>query len=124
MTAREARHNATLAKWRGIVIACRGSGLSVRDWCEQEGVGLRSYYRHEREFLDLISAEQRGPSDPFWTADRPVFAELPAPKQEPVTRQTGQAAATVHIGTVAMDIYDGAAEETLRTLLRVLRHAE
>ena len=62
MTAREARHNATLAKWREIVIACRGSGLSVRDWCEQEGVGLRSYYRHEREFLDLISAEQRGPS--------------------------------------------------------------
>lgn len=124
MNAWEAKRIAQAPIWRERVIACRGSGLSVRDWCEQEGVGLRSYYRHEREFLDLISAEQRGPSDPFWTADRPVFAELPAPKQEPVTRQTGQAAATVHIGTVAVDIYDGAAEETLRTLLRVLRHAE
>ena len=124
MTAREARHNATLAKWKEIVISCRGSGLSVRDWCEQEGVGLRSYYRHEREFLDLVSAEQRGLPASHSIANSPVFAELAVPKNEIATRPTGQAAATVHIGAVAVDIYDGAAEETLRTLLRVLGYAE
>ena len=124
MTAREARHNATLAKWREIVISCRSSGLSVHDWCEQEGVGLRSYYRHEREFLDLISAEQRSLPASDSIKNSPVFAELSAPKNESATRPTSQAAATVHIGTVAIDIYDGAAEETLRTLLRVLGHAE
>ncbi|MBR2605757.1 MAG: hypothetical protein IKE11_08765 [Clostridia bacterium] len=124
MTAREARHSATLAKWREIVIACRSSGLSVHDWCEQEGVGLRSYYRHEREFLDLISTEQCGLPASLALTNSPVFAELSVPKNEIAIRPAGQAAATVRIGGVATDIFDGAAEETLRTLLRVLKDAE
>ena len=124
MTAREARHNAALARWKEAVIACRSSGLSVRDWCEQEGVGARTYYRHEREILDLINVEQRGLAASFQTTSNPVFAELPAPKNESICRSAVQAAATVHIGSVMIDVYDGATEETLRILLRVLNHVE
>ena len=119
MDAWEAKRRMKVKEWQEQVVACRNSGMSVREWCALNGVNTKTYYRHERTILDLICAEQRG----LAASDSPVFAELPAPKHGPATRQTGQAAATVHMGAVEIDIYDGAGEATLRTLLRVLGHA-
>ena len=37
---------AKLAQWGQIVSRCRGSGMSVRQWCLENGVNISSYYRH------------------------------------------------------------------------------
>ena len=36
----------------------------------------------------------------------------------------GSLAATVHLGTATVDVYDGASEDTLQTILRELKNAE
>ena len=54
---------------------CRGSGLSVSEWCRQRGVTTATYYRWERELLTGVRKNGAPPSTAV------TFAELPAPKQ-------------------------------------------
>lgn len=56
----EAKRLAKVKKWQEQVVACRNSGVSVRGWCELNGINTKTYYRHERMILDLISVEQQG----------------------------------------------------------------
>lgn len=130
MNAWEAKRIAQAPIWREKIIACRSSGMNVRDWCKAEGIAIKTYYRHERIVLDMTPLPQTDGIRPVQSAlpaaaDHmgPIFAPVPAPVS-PVSRRTGQLAATVHLGTATVDVYDGASEDTLQTILRVLKNAE
>lgn len=92
---------------------CRGSGLSVSEWCRQRGVTTATYYRWEREFLALAETE------PCSSVSAVRFAELSAPKQ--VSRNVAERCATLHIGKASLDIYPGCDAEQLRLLVELLR---
>ena len=34
-----------LAQWVQIVSECRDSGMSVRQWCQEHGINISSYYK-------------------------------------------------------------------------------
>ena len=53
MTSNELKHEAKKQEWSMSIQECRGSGLSVRAWCRQEGINAATYYRWERELLAL-----------------------------------------------------------------------
>ena len=110
MNASTAKHQARLAEWKLLVADCRSSGKSVRAWCEERDIGYKTYYRWEREILQIASQTRK-----------PVFAEPPAPvteKTEPVI------VATVCIGAASLDVYPGANTEIVSALCRALSHAE
>ena len=118
MNASEAKHQVKLAEWSARVAECRSSGKSVRTWCAEQGVGYKTYYRWEREILQIAS---KGLAlAPHQEDAAPVFAELPAPvkKQEPTLM------VSVHIGSASLDVYSGADAEIVTTLCRALSHAE
>ena len=114
MNASTAKHQARLAEWRLLVAECRSSGKSVRTWCAERDIGYKTYYRWEREILQIAGEKLSETS-------KPVFAELPAPvaeKTEPVI------VATVRIGAALLDVYPGANAEIVSALCRALSHAE
>ena len=51
MTSTELKHQARLQEWTMAIQECRGSGLSVRQWCREQGVTTTTYYRWERKWL-------------------------------------------------------------------------
>ena len=89
---------------------CRGSGLSVSEWCRQRGVTTATYYRWERELLTGV--RKNG-------ATAVTFAELPVPKQ--VSCDVAERCATLHIGKASLDIYPGCDAEQLKMLVELLR---
>ena len=135
MNAWEAKRIAQAPVWRERVIACRSSGMNVRDWCKAEGIAIKTYYRHERIVLDMTPVPQTVGIRPAQSAlpaaenhkgskpSAPIFAPLPS-LVSPAGQRAGLLTATVRLGLATVDIYEGASEETLRTLLRVLGHAE
>ena len=135
MNAWEAKRIAQAPIWRERVIACRSSGMNVRDWCKAEGIAIKTYYRHERIVLDMTPVPQTVGIRPAQSAlpaaenhkgskpSAPIFAPLPS-LVSPVGQRAGLLTATVRLGLATVDIYEGASEETLRTLLRVLKDAE
>ena len=48
----QAKHEANLAKWRERVRECRNSGLRIYEWCKQNGLNDKTYYKWQREIWD------------------------------------------------------------------------
>ena len=113
MTSNELKHEAKKQEWSMAIQECRGSGLSVSEWCRQRGVTTTTYYRWERELLAGVRRNGTPPSTAV------TFAELPAPKQ--VSRNVAERSATLHIGNASLDIYSGCNEEQLKMLVELLR---
>jgi hypothetical protein len=113
-TVRELR----LKEWALQIKECQESGLSVVDWCAQNGVGYKNYYyrlRKVREEL-LNCAETTTPSAGSLISHqvkKPVFAELAAPNRYAV-------AVTLRIGRHNLEIHNGADASTVESVLRML----
>ena len=113
MTSNELKHEAKKQEWSMSIQECRGSGLSVSEWCRQRGVTTATYYRWERELLALAETE------PCSSVSAVRFAELPAPERG--SRNVAERSATLHIGSVSLDIYPGCDTEQLKMLVELLR---
>lgn len=65
VNANKMKHVANLTEWKERIIACRASGLSVKEWCQQNGKTISTYYRWEREIFGHIKkqASTENPAD-------------------------------------------------------------
>lgn len=48
----QAKHEANLAIWRERVRECRNSGLRIYEWCKQNGLNDKTYYKWQREIWE------------------------------------------------------------------------
>ena len=93
-----------LRLWTERVTACRSSGKSVRQWCQENGVAEKTYYYWQRRIYELTKAKAE-----------PVFAEVVTPQ----TQRT-EIAAVIHSGSVSVEIRNGADSATVRAILSAL----
>ena len=54
MNANQMKYAARLEDWKQRITECRASGLTVKEWCAQNGCNTSTYYRWERELLGRI----------------------------------------------------------------------
>lgn len=95
-------HQKKIAVWSERIAACRSSGISVRAWCEGNGISTASYYKWKKKLFSLAAQSS------------PQFAEV-------CVAPAAKIAATVHLGNVSVDIHSGADAETTAMLLRILQ---
>ena len=95
-----------LAQWAQTVAQCRDSGMSVRQWCQEHGVNVSSYYKWQRKVYAAAKAHQEN-----------SFVEV-TPVQ-PVCSDS--VAVTVRIVGVEAEIHNGADAATVETVLRILK---
>lgn len=98
-----------LASWSEKIMACRNSGMSVRGWCQENGVAEKTYYYWQRRLFETLSRQQKGVT--------PAFAEV-TPAQ---SVRSGNVAVTVRIAGAEADICNGADAATIEAVLRVLK---
>ena len=91
-----------ISVWSERIAACRSSGISVRAWCEENGISTASYYKWQKKLFRLAAQSS------------PQFAEV-------CVAPTAKISATVHLGNISVDIYSGADAETTAMLLRILQ---
>ena len=97
---------AKLAEWAQIVSRCRGSGLSVRQWCQENGINTSSYYKWQRKVYAAAQAQQES-----------RFVEV-TPVQPAAV---GNVAVTVRIAGAELDIHSGADAATVEAVLRAVK---
>ena len=97
-----------LKQWSGKIAACRGSGMTVRAWCQENSISGKTYYYWQRRlFQELANAHPQNNG----------FVEVTPSRVE----SSGQIAVKIHIAGAEVDVYSGADTTTLETVLRVLR---
>ena len=94
-----------ISVWSERIAACRSSGISVRTWCEENGISTASYYKWQKKLFHLAT-----------TQSSPEFAEVCVAAPAEIT-------ATVHLGNISVDIHSGADAETTAMLFQILHHA-
>lgn len=96
-----------LDTWTTIIMECRNSGMSVRSWCQENGLNEKTYYYWQRRLFQTLSAQQECTGS---------FAEI-----TPMTRLSTDVAVTVRIAEAEADIHNGADAETVGMVLRLLK---
>ena len=100
-----------LANWAARIMACRGSGMTVRAWCQESGLSEKTYYYWQRRLFQTLSEQQQ-------VIQQPAFAEI---TPTPNVRPSSGVAVTIRIPGVEAEIYNGADAATVETVLRILK---
>lgn len=98
-----------LENWTARIMACRGSGMTVRAWCRENGLSEKTYYYWQRRLFQALSEQQ--------VSHKTAFAEVTPP--QPVC--SGNVAVTVRISGAEADIHASADAAIVETVLRILK---
>ena len=116
MRVTEIKHAAKRQEWQERIMECRNSGEPVQRWCAERQICTTTYYRWEREIFGRLG--RKGRESQSLAVPVPEFAAVPAIRAR---SGAGQAIMTVRTGTAEVDIYAGAGEEEIETVLRALK---
>ena len=47
----ELKREVMLREWSSKIAECRSSGMSVRAWCAEQGIPIKTYYYWEKRFV-------------------------------------------------------------------------
>lgn len=96
-----------LAEWGRRVEACRNSGLTVVQWCQENGIAVSTYFSWQRKVFQALKEGQKI-----------TFAEVPVMEASPFPRHV---VASLEISGVQIQVYEGADKNTLQALLQAAK---
>lgn len=111
----ETKKHYTAAVWQHRILECRNSGKSVTDWCNENNVGIKSYYYWLRK-LRITELQKNGMMVPVAKTDPVAFKKL-----EVVTPPSTQAAVIIHLGQTTVEISNTADIKTVEAVLLALK---
>lgn len=100
--------------WRRMVTQQPGSGLSIRAWCQQQGVTEASFYAWRRTLAQRDASREAAVREP---PARLVALDVTGSAYAPV----GAAPLQLVIADLRIEISPGFDDDTLRRVLGVLR---
>ena len=55
----EIKSKVSLQEWQQRILDCQNSGMSVKAWCQQNGISTGSYYFHLRKIREWVLEENQ-----------------------------------------------------------------
>ena len=55
----EIKSKVSLQEWQQRILDCQSSGMSVKAWCQQNGISTGSYYFHLRKIRESVLEENQ-----------------------------------------------------------------
>ena len=96
-----------LVEWSRRVEACRNSGLSVGQWCQENGIAVSTYFSWQRKVFQALKEVQEV-----------TFAEVPIMEH---SQLSGHIVAAMEVSGVRIQVYEGADEATLQAILQAAK---
>jgi len=141
MKVQAAKRIIVLQEWAAQINARNQSGQTVKQWCNEHGINIKTYYNRVKivreEMLELLETGNTNKISNFAVprtdnvgiftdlgdrynnklyeqSEKPVFAALPIPQSK------SSAAVTVRIGEYAVDIQNSADDAIIAQVLRLV----
>ena len=130
--ARLVAESIRLKQWSQQIRECqnRPVGLTIDDWCRQQGITKANYYyrlRRVRQAILNYTAEENGDRKQI-----PDFVELPVPagrlspvipKEQTMPEKSSASAVIRGNNGIAIDVFPETSPELLHALMKALAHA-
>lgn len=121
MEVQKITHEVRLQNWSRIVTDCRSSGQTIKVWCADHHINLKTYYYWQKRVCQAtcrnLSITKEQTIQAMHVSKGPVFAELSIPNCN-----TGKLAVTIHHKDMQIHIYGGADAATVETALLALQN--
>src|SRR5580658_1109539 len=99
-----------IAEWRELLADQRSSGMSVKEWCESEGIREHRYYYWRKRLSEpTVSSAPASPAAPRWL---PVALDSAPPSSPSLI--------TLRVGRVLVEVSSGFNAGLLSSVLNVL----
>ncbi len=108
MNLQRANHHHRLVEWSRRVESCRSSGLTVGQWCQENGIAISTYFTWQKKVFQTLKEAQEV-----------TFAEVPVMEGLPSSEQ--QVAAVMEVSGVRIQVYEGADTATLQAILQAAK---
>ena len=56
------KHAALLQEWSSKIAECRSSGMTVKTWCAEQGIPIKTYYYWEKRFVTEATQQHSLPA--------------------------------------------------------------
>ena len=111
MDTQKITHEMRLKHWMQIIVQRQKSGLTVKDFCEQQNIPIKQYYYWQHK-IRLRFAPAQAPETE--KAEAPTLVPLSAaiPVQDSLT---------VHCGAFSLEVTEHTSERLLRKTLQLLQ---
>ena len=117
-----ATHEYNLSLWTGRINERRLSGLTVAKWCEQNNLGVKTYYywlrKIKREAFENLSEGFEKNTLALTGSNLPVFSKIDFAADPPL--ESG-ASVTIRLNDISIELQDGATESVIRNALLAIR---
>jgi arsenate reductase-like glutaredoxin family protein len=114
-------HDFNLNLWITRIKECRKSGMKVTAWCQENNIGIKTYYywmrKIKREAFESLPAEIKESIPALSDSKAPVFSRIDLSTDK---RSAPQAAVTIHLNGITIDVQDGASEMMIQRTLRAV----
>ena len=90
------------AEWAERIQRCSESGLTVSEWCRENGINLKTYYYHLRKLR------------------KEICEQIPAPV---MTVPEESHSVKISIGEVTAEMPEGISEQMMTSLIMAMRNA-
>lgn len=116
----------TQREWMDLIQECRTSGLGDKEWCEQHGIPISTFYtkitRLRRKACEIPAANRRVIRENQQVVPLPIIDEgLETCTSGVVPVITQSPAVVLKVNDYSIEISNGAARDTILNTLSVLR---
>ena len=98
----EIKTTVSMEQWQQRIMECQQSGMSIKAWCQENGVATSSYYHYLRKIRESMLQEKQL-----------VPLKLPKPSSSPAIR--------IESGSVTVTLPETASAEQLTAILSALK---
>lgn len=92
-----------LARWTDMIARCRSSGLTVKSWCEQEGISAKTYYYWQHRIYHASCRQSE-------------FVEVPV-----MNESAPAVAVEISVNGIMAVVHAGADTDTIRNVLTAMK---
>lgn len=115
-------HEKRLAQWTKMIEECYASGLTKRQWCQENNISEKVFHYWQRRVRDAILAKETSKED-----NLPTIVELSPPvKQDKhsIAPIPQTASAVLHVNGVMIELTESASADFIQKLLGVLSYVQ
>ncbi len=104
MNLQRANQHHRFVEWSQRVESCRSSGLTVSQWCQENGIAISTYFSWQKKVFQALREAQKV-----------TFAEVPVMGS---SQPSEHIVAAMEVSGVRIQVYEGADGATLQAILQ------
>ena len=123
MNAKQKFHHAKLSQWIRLFKEQADSGLTVRQWCEENNYSIHTYNYWKHILKEEVVSKALPDIVPLTLPEATPSLPIAQTPTSVLTNRPIRATATLSLGDISIEFDSDISEDFLRTIIKAVRYA-